>query len=275
MTDESVSAFRGRKRKAGEMDRETGVVVQCMEHKDCPGHSKRSARRHREKQRKLDLEDQERADLAAKERADVSSDSDADMDHMHTSPSGPVRPASAVPAEDSVDSAPRDCEPEHSVDSDAAEDSEAAVGVDGTDDSADEEDGAAKPVGRPKSIIELSKALFEGADCSVVQGIELLLQLQARHKLTDAAMAELFDVLNLLLPKSNLVTYAVAKRVMLDLGAAKLEFVDCCVNDCVLFRNADLRFDELKARQCADLDACPLCNEPRSVKGKARKVGLR
>jgi hypothetical protein len=217
-------------------------------------------RRHREKKQKTAASAAEAKAAAA--AAGSGSDEDVDVQHDHF-----CAPAGRSPAPD-AESDGGEQAPES--DAEASSDGSAASAAEADD--AFEEESAARPRGRPKSVIELSKSLFDGSECSLIQGIELLLQLQARHKLTDGAMAELFDVLNLLLPKSNLVTYAVAKRVILDLGAAQLEFVDCCVNDCVLYRNAKLKYDTARVRQLADAAACPICNEPRFVKGKARKV---
>ncbi len=266
MADDSVSVARGRKRKAGDVDREKGALEFCTACSPCPGHSKRSARRNRAKKRKLD---EESAGPKTETKEAAASDSDAEdgsgLNLEHGSGDLVVEASAGAALSDADDS---------HADDDSASDADAASdGGDGSD-AFEAEEEPARPRGRPKSVIELSKALFEGSQCSLVQGIELLLQLQTRHKLSDAAMGELFDVLRLLLPNSNLVTFAVAKRVILDLGSAQLQFVDCCVNDCVLFRNADLRFDAAKQRQFATLQACPVCKEQRLEKGKARKVAL-
>ena len=49
------------------------------------------------------------------------------------------------------------------------------------------------------------------------------------------------------------------------------EAVAACVNDCVLFRHVDPRHDPDGLRAgLADLDTCPVCTEPRYVKGTKR-----
>ena len=49
------------------------------------------------------------------------------------------------------------------------------------------------------------------------------------------------------------------------------EAVAACVNDCVLFRHVDPRHDPDGLRAgLADLDTCPVCIEPRYVKGTKR-----
>ena len=49
------------------------------------------------------------------------------------------------------------------------------------------------------------------------------------------------------------------------------EAVAACVNDCVLFRHVDPRHDPDGLRAgLADLDTCPVCAEPRYVKGTTR-----
>jgi hypothetical protein len=256
MTEEKEVRSRGRKRARDEVDKEVGVLVECTEHQDCPGHSARTARRHREKKRKLAVEPESEASADA---ADADSEpDDSFMDTKHVG--GPASPAASGVAAISANS-----------DSSSEAESDDPSSGDGSD----ADDTVPRSRGRPKAVIELSKALFEGSACTVVQGIELLLQLQARHKLTDALMADLFDVIRMLLPASNnLITYAVAKRVILELSAAKLEFIDSCVNSCVLFCNADRRFDRDGKRQFGALAACPVCNEARCANDKPRKVCL-
>jgi hypothetical protein len=105
--------------------------------------------------------------------------------------------------------------------------------------------------------------LEKGNFLSVMDGVDVLMALQRRHKLRKAAMRDIFDAVKALTVGCNLCSYDDAIKFTKQYGITQAATsVDACVNDCCLFRG-DLE----------PSNVCPQCNESRfDADNTARKV---
>jgi hypothetical protein len=105
--------------------------------------------------------------------------------------------------------------------------------------------------------------LEKGDFISVMDGVDVPMALQRRHKLTKAAMRDIFDAVKALTVGCNLCSYDDAVRFTKQYGITQTATnIDACVNDCCLFRGA-----------IQDSEVCPHCNESRfDADNTSRKV---
>jgi hypothetical protein len=245
-------AGHGRKRKYEH--EETGVKRVC-DCGDCPGTkplTPRAIRLHwQNKRQRLDEAGDFKSSVRAESDDDCSGDDDSDVSESNV-----------------------DCLVDQRLDTKA--DAPADSSSDSDDSAADDDKPAeAKKRGRPKIDIDLNASLFEGSATKLLHVIEAFFEVQQRHKVSESCMVDLFDVVSAILPPDNvMVQYAAAKREALKQGAPQLVEVDCCVNDCVLFRDANILFDTDRRRQLASAVSCPVCGEARRNGTSPRKVAF-
>ena len=78
---------------------------------------------------------------------------------------------------------------------------------------------------------------------------------------------ELYQLIKKLLPQDNCFpTYADAERALDAKGREASIRIDVCINDCILYRNRDVRVDRELKFQYETLRACPKCGHPRFKK---------
>jgi hypothetical protein len=107
--------------------------------------------------------------------------------------------------------------------------------------------------------------LEKGNFLSVMDGVDVLMALQRRHKLTKAAMRDIFDAVEALTVGCNLCSYDDAIKFTKQYGITQAATsVDACVNDCCLFRG-DLE----------PSNVCPQCNESRFDADKTARKAFR
>ena len=74
--------------------------------------------------------------------------------------------------------------------------------------------------------------LGEGDFLSVMDGVDVLMALQRRHKLTEAAMRDIFDAVKALTVGCNLCSYDDALKFTKQYGITQAATsIDACVND--------------------------------------------
>lgn len=137
-----------------------------------------------------------------------------------------------------------------------------------------EDDGEVKAPGRPALIDTFANELFPGSPYTVQEAADLLFLFQRRFKTSDESMIVLFDLVKLLLPDGNdLLRFQQLKVLLADSRLTDVVCFDACVNDCVIYRDAPIEFDLKRERQWANLNQCPVCNEPRrDQRNSPRKV---
>jgi hypothetical protein len=87
----------------------------------------------------------------------------------------------------------------------------------------------------------------------VMDGIDVLMALQRRHKLTKVAMRDIFDAVKALTVGCNLCSYDDALKFIEQYGITQVATsIHACVNDCCLFRGEN-----------KDSTVCQHCDEPR------------
>ncbi len=96
--------------------------------------------------------------------------------------------------------------------------------------------------------------IYEGARLSRLSAILGLLNLQAKHKASNALLSDMFALCHdLMLPTENLLpgSWKEAKSVLSSIGM-EYHIIHACVNDCMLFHGTHARMEE-----------CETCHEPR------------
>ena len=92
----------------------------------------------------------------------------------------------------------------------------------------------------------------------------MLLMFIRRHKLEQAAAVNLFRLVNQILQygdsKLKIPPYQEVRTFVERFGITKIEKIDCCPNDHILFRGVN-----------SELAACPICREPRRIDGCPQK----
>jgi len=168
--------------------------------------------------------------------------------------------------------------PDYSGDDTTSSDSE---GTDVDDDAGDlvdsDDDGGdldEKADGR-RLIDSMAAALFPGSRTTIADVVKLLLAYQSRHKTSNAALIDLYRILKVLLPGGNSLEDFQTLERLLSQGLPEIVCADACVNDHVLFINADRRWDAHGKRQHASASQCPVCKESRFDRlGRPRKVSV-
>lgn len=95
---------------------------------------------------------------------------------------------------------------------------------------------------------------YAGVRTSRLAAILALLNLQARHKASNALLSDIFALLHdLILPRGNVLpgSWTEAKRVLSSIGM-EYHIVHACVNDCILYHG-----------EHANATSCPTCEESR------------
>lgn len=131
------------------------------------------------------------------------------------------------------------------------------------------EDVARHFVGKPKVLEAMfndkKTPLYDGSSHTVLSATLLMVNLKAKHGLSDKAMSEALLLVKELLPAGNLLpdrSYA-AKKILCPMGM-EMEKIHACPNDCMLYRG-----DEDEKR-----DSCRVCNAPRfTTKDENIEVG--
>lgn len=96
--------------------------------------------------------------------------------------------------------------------------------------------------------------IYAGACTLRLAAILALLNLQTRHKASNALLSDIFALLHdLILPRGNVLpgSWTEAKRVLSSIGM-EYHIVHACVNDCILYHG-----------EHANATSCPTCEESR------------
>lgn len=116
--------------------------------------------------------------------------------------------------------------------------------------------------GRPcNPPLPLDNCLYDGTSLVLRDALALLFSFQAKHKLTQAAMEDLHEMLkNKILPSVNLLPiYRHARETKL-IDNNETVF-DICVKDCIAFNG-----------QYESAEVCPVCKEARYQEAKPKKI---
>jgi hypothetical protein len=203
---------------------------------------------------------------------DVDMKSESDRDAGASVASSPSASPRAADSDDDTPPSGHGSSPSTSTsDSSQSSDSSDSSSDSGSDSESKRE---CKKPGRPLSIRDMADALFPGSRVTVDQAVTLLLLHQQRFKTSNKAMIAMFDILRLLLPEDNeMVRFRHLESLLSDDKLEHVLWLHACVNDCVLFVNADERVDMKLERQHADKSHCPVCREARfNAAGTPRKV---
>ena len=128
---------------------------------------------------------------------------------------------------------------------------------------------------QPRPLPDGNARLHDGSEVTVLTACYLLISFMSDNNIPKSSMRHLWDVLALLMGNDishNMPPFDEALRMVSgDAGLRRMVY-DCCVNDCVIFRDRPLARDPNRLHQHATATTCPVCNEPRrNSAGKARR----
>ena len=120
-----------------------------------------------------------------------------------------------------------------------------------------------------------NEPLHDGTGVSVLTACFLLISFMSENNIPKTSMRHLWDVLTLLLGpdmSARMPPFDTALRLVSSQTGYVCDEIECCINDCVLFRNRPLVRDPAHEHQLAQATQCPKCGEARSDQGgKARR----
>ena len=122
----------------------------------------------------------------------------------------------------------------------------------------------------------LDQPLHDGTDISVLTVCYMLIFFMTDNNVSRTGMSQLWDFMVLMLGDdiaSNLPPFKKAFKLVTETSGTTRQQLDCCVNDCVIFRDRPAGHDPHGQHRFANLTRCPNCKEPRyNSSDKPRRV---